>query len=237
MLSQIGILRDLGFEISRSTTILDLGCGNGCLVETYRSGGYQAYGCDLKFKDGPFVEDFEKKEIIRLISSSPYRLPFDDGTFDVVVSDQVLEHIKDYTDTLLEIRRVMRPGGVSLHFFPSRYTPIEPHTLVPFGTIIQSYPWLCLWAHLGIRNKSQRSLSARETAERNYSYLQNHTNYVSKSVIRRHFENTFSQVRFCERTFLKYSRRAKVLYPLSRAFPFLPELYGLVRGRAVFARN
>lgn len=235
--SQLGILRDLGCRLSPGTTILDLGCGNGCLVGEYRQEGYQAYGCDLKFKDGPFTDDFQKKEIIRLISLSPYRLPFDDGTFDVIVSDQVIEHVKDYAGTLSEIRRVMRPNGVSLHVFPSRYTPIEPHTSVPYGTIIQSYPWLLFWAHIGIRNKSQKSLSAKETAERNYHYLRNHTHYVSKAVLRRHFESTFSEVHFCEQLFLKYSRRAKILHPLSRIIPFIPDLYGLVRDRAVFLKN
>lgn len=37
--------------------------------------------------------------------------PFDDGTFDAVISTQVLEHIADFDNVLSEIRRVLRPGG------------------------------------------------------------------------------------------------------------------------------
>jgi len=40
------------------------------------------------------------------------RLPFEDGTFDVVTGWHVIEHVRDAVETLAEWRRVLRPGGV-----------------------------------------------------------------------------------------------------------------------------
>ena len=39
------------------------------------------------------------------------RLPFDDGTFDVVVTSEVLEHIQDDVTAISELHRVLKPGG------------------------------------------------------------------------------------------------------------------------------
>jgi SAM-dependent methyltransferase len=40
------------------------------------------------------------------------RLPFDDGTLSLVVSQEALEHIPDYHTTLKEVARTLRPGGL-----------------------------------------------------------------------------------------------------------------------------
>jgi ubiquinone/menaquinone biosynthesis C-methylase UbiE len=60
------------------------------------------------------------------------RLDFPDGYFDVVVSNQVLEHVPDLEAVLDEIDRVLKPGGASLHLFPSRDIWRERHCGIPF---------------------------------------------------------------------------------------------------------
>ena len=49
--------------------------------------------------------------ILRVISENPYRIPFDDNTFDIVFSDQVFEHVQDYPTAISEIKRVLKPTG------------------------------------------------------------------------------------------------------------------------------
>lgn len=44
-----------------------------------------------------------------------HNLPFADSSFDVVMSDQVLEHIADPFRCASEARRVLRPGGLQIH--------------------------------------------------------------------------------------------------------------------------
>lgn len=41
-------------------------------------------------------------------------LPFEDGTYDLVYASHVLEHIRDDTRALKEIRRILRPGGCAV---------------------------------------------------------------------------------------------------------------------------
>lgn len=51
--------------------------------------------------------------------------PFPDGSFDVVVSSQVLEHVKDYKRFMRETKRVLRPGGTALFATPNRKAMID----------------------------------------------------------------------------------------------------------------
>jgi ubiquinone/menaquinone biosynthesis C-methylase UbiE len=54
------------------------------------------------------------------------RLPFDDASFDAVLSCGVLEHVQDPDGSLEEIRRVLRAGGTFyLYNLPNRWAYTE----------------------------------------------------------------------------------------------------------------
>ena len=234
MQMQLGIIKDMGYTLDHDSVIVDLGCGAGNLVNEYRKHNYQAYGCDFEFKDGPYVADMQSTGIIRKINTSVYRLPFDDSSVDFLISDQVFEHVKDYPAMISEIDRVLKPRGMSLHFFPSRYRLIEPHVFVPFASMIQKYYWLKIWGFLGVRTDDQKGLSAKETADQNYDYLINRTSYLTRSELRSYCNARFSKVRFCEDVFFKYIKRAPFLYDLSKVLSFLPFIYSTIRTRVLF---
>jgi len=235
--AQIQLLKGLGFKLEPGATVLDLGCGAGSIVKRYSELGYEAFGCDLAFKTGPDTERLQSNGLIRLIERASYRLPFADDSFDLVVSDEVFEHVQNYDETLSEIHRVLKPEGVSLHFFPSRYTPIEPHVHVPLATIIQQRWWLAIWAFLGVRAPLQKGMSVREITAANHVYLINNTNYLRRSTIERFVRKHFRDYRFCESLFLKSSRRGRIIYKLSRVLPMLPWVYGVLRARVLFFRK
>lgn len=52
-------------------------------------------------------------------------LPYGDQSFDVVISMQVIEHVKDYKNYLLEIKRVLRPSGMALLGTPNKKSMIS----------------------------------------------------------------------------------------------------------------
>ena len=184
----------------KGAKVLDLGCGSGDLVRVLRQEGLDAYGCDFADTAGSDLSSQDLGELLRPIPSGAYRIPFEDSEFDYVISSQVLEHVIDYPGTFAEILRILKPGGVSLHVFPPRHVPIEPHVFVPLASVIRTQFWLCLWAFLGIRNQFQNGKTYREVAQLNFSYLRNHTNYLSKAKILRHAAH-FSEAAFREDIF------------------------------------
>jgi ubiquinone/menaquinone biosynthesis C-methylase UbiE len=48
-----------------------------------------------------------------LITAPVYELPFDDASFDVVYANAVLRYLREPVRALVEMRRVLRPGGLA----------------------------------------------------------------------------------------------------------------------------
>ena len=237
----LGIASELEAGIGPGAAVLDFGCGRGRLVRELRERGFRSFGCDIEFL---YHEDSEAERmlrdgVLRMIGATPYRLPFEDDTFDLVFSYQVFEHVRNYGEALAEIARVLKPGGATLHVFTPRYVPVEPHVHVPLAAMIRSLPWLRLWAALGVRNEFQTGLSAGETARRNREYLLDRTNYLTPTKIRDHFETHFGAVVSCEKASLKYAsnRYGAFLYAASRYAPMIPLLVGTFGKRAVLAKE
>lgn len=208
------LLNDYGYKLNKESTILDFGCGIGRNVIKFRSNGYNAYGCDIEINTEVNLDTFLMYQdgILRSIDNDNYRIPFNDNTFDFIVSEQVFEHIQDYRSALSELRRVLKPGGASLHKFPPRYIFIEPHLHVPLGTIIQTRWWLTIWGFMGIRNQYQKGKDYRSVVELNYNYLKDKTNYLTKYELKKLFSEYFYNVIFCERVAIKYSENYRCLY-------------------------
>ncbi len=230
------MLADLGFAIQPHMKVLDFGAGEGKLVSFARAQGLDAYGCDLYDVKYSYTRDrdptaaaLREQGRLRRIRT-PYRLPFEDSSIDVVISDQVFEHVLNYRQAIEELRRVMRIGGVFLHAFPSRYRVIEGNIHVPMSSIFRPRWWLWLWALLGVRNEFQQSMTAKEVIEKNAHFLKHGTNYPPTRQVKREFARCFSQVEFVERLFLPYSRRPKALAKV----PFGAALYGLLASRFLY---
>lgn len=104
-------------------TILDVGCGLGLYVRQFRAFSPHVWGVDI---DADKVAEASKT--LPNISQAPAEaLPFADGTFDVVLSHEVLEHVDDDRRAVAEACRVLRPGGRLVVFAPNRWYPFETH--------------------------------------------------------------------------------------------------------------
>src|SRR3546814_18660903 len=62
-------------------------------------------------------------------------LPFADDSFDVVLSNHVIEHVGEQPEQLAhlsELRRVLTPGGIGYLAVPNRWMLVEPHYRLAF---------------------------------------------------------------------------------------------------------
>ena len=111
------ILTDFIGEPIEGRVILDIGCGNGGISEHF-AGRNEVHSVDVSDQrwhgDGEFS--------FYLVDSE--HLPFDDGTFDIVLSHHVIEHVSDQVLHLEEIRRTLREGGICYLATPNKTSPI-----------------------------------------------------------------------------------------------------------------
>jgi len=103
----------------RAARALDIGCGRGRHTHALYAAGLEAIGVDLAFEDVAATRD----ALVGFVGEEPpgaavlmgvgdaLRLPFDNGTFDIVVCSEVLEHIPDYRSAIREMSRVAAPGA------------------------------------------------------------------------------------------------------------------------------
>ncbi|MFE7772958.1 class I SAM-dependent methyltransferase [Streptomyces sp. NPDC057445] len=222
--------------------VLDFGCGSGRHVREFAAAGYEVAGVDRPVE--PLVKQWmempEKDREVLHFSDADGNFPFPAESFDFCYSTSVFEHVMSYDKPLGEIARALRPGAWTLHVFPARWRPVEPHIFTPFGGRFQHPALVSLWAKLGIRNSFQRHLSAAETAARNIEYSASGINYPTKHEISRAFGRHFSQVEFVEREFVmatrSVSRFSGALAPVI-SWPVVEMLYRGFHTRVVLARK
>lgn len=108
--------------------LLDWGCGWGQVTTLLRGQGVDVVAFDYRAEvDAPRTERLERfPEIEAHVSPDPVHLPFQDRSFDTVLSCGVLEHVVDPDGSLDEIRRVLRTGGTFyVTNLPNRYSYTE----------------------------------------------------------------------------------------------------------------
>ena len=102
-----GMLKDRSYE-----RLLDVGCGTGFLIELLASQRRAAYeGLDLsdemlKVARGKAIPD------ANFTQGSSDRLPYADGSFDIVTCSQSFHHYPNRQKAMAEAKRVLRPGGL-----------------------------------------------------------------------------------------------------------------------------
>jgi SAM-dependent methyltransferase len=104
-------------------TVLENGCGVGMYVEKLTGFGSRVIGLEYDFARA--VE--AKVRSMEILNAAGEFTPFPSGTFDLILSHEVIEHVQDDRAAVGEMLRVLKPGGRAVIFCPNRGYPFETH--------------------------------------------------------------------------------------------------------------
>jgi SAM-dependent methyltransferase len=141
------LLEALDWRQEPAARLLDVGCWDG--AETVRSAGLlnaRPYGIEI-FTEPAAEAERRGVEVARLDLECS-RFPWTDGSFDVVIANQVFEHLKNIWLPMSEILRVTRDGGWlvisapnlgSLHNRVLMLAGMQPTSIRTFGPHVRGY--------------------------------------------------------------------------------------------------
>lgn len=95
---------DLLRERLREGRVLDIPCGSGAFIKRAAEGRYTLIAADIA--DHPAIPDVEFHQ-----ANMNESLPFDEASFDAVVSIEGIEHLRRPFDFVKECARIVKPGG------------------------------------------------------------------------------------------------------------------------------
>jgi SAM-dependent methyltransferase len=124
------------FHDRQEVTILEPGCGTGyfcnklieLLNDDFPTIKFKVCGFDVTQR--PQHQQIDSK-VVTLISEND-NWPYPDGAIDLIISNQVLEHVKNIDFFFSEQNRVMSKGSYVIHSFPVKEIIVEPHYKLPF---------------------------------------------------------------------------------------------------------
>lgn len=94
--------------------VLDVGCAGGFMAEAIATKGAKVTGIDPASDAIAAAREHARNSGLDIDYDVGVgeELPYGDGEFDAVVCVDVLEHVRDLSQTIAEIARVLKPGGV-----------------------------------------------------------------------------------------------------------------------------
>jgi ubiquinone/menaquinone biosynthesis C-methylase UbiE len=225
---QIGVPTEYGFALTRqrfeltmphirpdAQSLLDVGCGNGANTALFAQSLARVAGVDVEPERLQAARDYAREhglDNVEYAITDGRSISYPDSSFDHVTCFDVLEHVEDEQQTLSEIARVLRPGGVLSISVPNKWYLMEVHG---FRLKPESLPWnrvpLLSWlptpiheryAHARIYTK-RRILTALSQARfevASHEYVMPPFDLVGHPAARRALTGTFTLV---ERTPLR----------------------------------
>jgi len=149
----------LAAELASGLEVLDAGCGVGYGTEMIaRAGASRVVGIDLA-PEAIAAASERAGEVATFGVGDVRDLPFDEGSFDLVVCFEVLEHLEDPEPAITALKGVLRESGLLIVSSPNRgiYPPGNPHHLHEFTleelrdtltarfanvVLMRQHPWL-----------------------------------------------------------------------------------------------
>ena len=117
-------------KVLNGRKVLDLGCGIG--GKTIHQGEYwgvsEICGIDVNplliDSTNHFLRTYKTEINYNFVQGYAEKMPFEDSSFDAIISEDTIEHVRSVKETLTECKRVLRKGGIAFLSFPSIRHPI-----------------------------------------------------------------------------------------------------------------
>lgn len=159
-------------KIKPNDRVLDVGCGRGFYLRSVKEIEPMAdiYGVDLNDKYLAKAKKTVNGLNIKIIKGDILNLPFKNNFFNKVIASEILEHVDNDERAILEIHRVLKPGGSVLITVPNKDYPFfwDPlnWTLEKFLDIhIPSNIWWLagIWAdHIRLYSEGELTIKLRK---------------------------------------------------------------------------
>ena len=101
-------------------TILDAACGEGYGSNILAETAKQVTGLDIDSESIEHASLRYKKNNLRFVQGSCADLPFEDDSFDMVISFETLEHLEQQQEMLVEFSRVLKKDGILIISTPDK---------------------------------------------------------------------------------------------------------------------
>ena len=166
-------------ELFRDKEILDLGCSYGgksvSMAERWEVKSMSGIDVNkyLIRAANRFSSKRENGISFNFLESKGENLPFDSNSFDYIISFDVFEHVQSIQKTLVECKRVLKPGGVLFAVFPSFYTPTEAH--LTSATRVPCLQWF--FKSKDIQTAYDEIMECRSEKERYWYYRRGEAGY------------------------------------------------------------
>lgn len=192
----------------QTVRILDVGCGNGHLIGLLQTQLSLAFPeCKIELSGIDIVDfgvqtkayetatrnhlqkmlpDIDWEGRLHFIESGA-SWPIAPDTIDIVVSNQVLEHVFDLNTLFQNLRIVLKPNGIAAHLFPVKEVVWEAHLHLPMVHWSSNWEvqrkWISRLSQVGFGKWHRSGMPLSEYSEGHADYLLHYTHYRSRKDI------------------------------------------------------
>jgi SAM-dependent methyltransferase len=226
--------------------ILDFGCGGGAVVQMGLEQGMDICGADLFQECASDRSGASQRGLLgfRIMEIQDGRLPWPAEHFDLVISNQVFEHVADLGAVVREIYRVLKPGGTLLALLPHSRMIWEVHSRLPMVHWFPRRSRVRLWWSLAMcrcLNRNQNGTSPRSWTKHSLAWIDDFCFYKTRREIDQVLGSGF-EVRHLEQEYAGFrrsqSRLWRIVMPFSGSLTLVNgAIFRMLGGLVVLARK
>jgi 2-polyprenyl-3-methyl-5-hydroxy-6-metoxy-1,4-benzoquinol methylase len=106
--------------LAKGKVVLDAGCGEGIGSYIFSEKAKFVFGFDIDEECIRLAKEKYKRDNLCFLTGSIHEIPFKEGTFDLVVCLEVIEHVEEQEKAIHEMKRVLKKDGMLIISTPNK---------------------------------------------------------------------------------------------------------------------